>query len=82
MKQILNTFEMELCKPVITPTNCQFKLRSLTDEEWQTESRLMDNIPYASAVGSLMYAMVGSRPDLAFDVGLVSRFMSKPCREH
>ena len=42
----------------------------------------MDKIPYASAVGSLMYAMVGSRPDLAFDVGLVSRFMSKPSREH
>ncbi|XP_048620129.1 secreted RxLR effector protein 161-like [Brassica napus] len=42
----------------------------------------MDKIPYASAVGSLMYAMVGSRPDLAFAVGLVSRFMSKTSREH
>ena len=42
----------------------------------------MNKVPYASAVGSLMYAMVGSRPDLAFDVGLVSRFMSKPSREH
>lgn len=42
----------------------------------------MDSVPYASAVGSLMYVMVGSRPDLAFAVGLVSRFMSKPGREH
>ncbi|XP_056857206.1 secreted RxLR effector protein 161-like [Raphanus sativus] len=42
----------------------------------------MDSIPYASAVRSVMYAMVGSRPDLAFAVGLVSRFMSKPNREH
>uniref|UniRef100_A0A1J3K0P7 Retrovirus-related Pol polyprotein from transposon TNT 1-94 n=1 Tax=Noccaea caerulescens TaxID=107243 RepID=A0A1J3K0P7_NOCCA len=38
--------------------------------------------PYASAVGSLMYAMVGSKPDLAFAVGLISRFMSEPGRDH
>src|SRR5690606_33077814 len=30
----------------------------------------------------LMYAMVGSRPDLAYAVGLVCRFMSKPGTEH
>lgn len=80
--QVLKTFGMEHCKPVITPSNSQFKLKSLTDKEWLVESKNMDKIPYASAVGSLMYAMVGSRPDLAFAVGLVSRFMSKPSREH
>ncbi|XP_056852246.1 secreted RxLR effector protein 161-like [Raphanus sativus] len=42
----------------------------------------MERIPYASAVVSLMYAMVGSRPDLGFAVGYVCRFMSKPGREH
>ncbi|XP_048615745.1 secreted RxLR effector protein 161-like [Brassica napus] len=42
----------------------------------------MGRVPYASAVGSLMYAMVGSRPDLGFAVGYVCRFMSKPGREH
>ena len=80
--QVLKTFGMEFCKPVITPTNSQFKLKSLTDKEWLIEMKVMDSVPYASAVGSLMYAMVGSRPDLAFAVGLVSRFMSKPSREH
>lgn len=38
--------------------------------------------PYANAVGSIMYAMVSTRPDLAFGVGLVSRFMSNPSKEH
>src|SRR5690606_1419300 len=42
----------------------------------------MESVPYASAVGSLMYAMIGSRPDLAHAVGVVSRFMSKPGMDH
>ncbi|WZY93507.1 hypothetical protein YC2023_065836 [Brassica napus] len=42
----------------------------------------MDDVLYANAVGSLMYAMVRSIPELAFVVGLVSRFKSKPSREH
>eukprot|EP00253_Pinus_taeda_P019132 PITA_19132 len=37
---------------------------------------------YASAVGSLMYAMVCTRPDIAHAVGVLSRFMSKPGKEH
>ncbi|GJY79663.1 retrovirus-related pol polyprotein from transposon TNT 1-94 [Tanacetum coccineum] len=35
-------------------------------------------VPYASAVGSLMYDMVCTRPDLAHAVGVVSRFLSNP----
>ncbi|KAL2231740.1 UNVERIFIED_CONTAM: Retrovirus-related Pol polyprotein from transposon TNT 1-94 [Sesamum indicum] len=34
--------------------------------------------PYASAIGSLMYAMICTRPDIAHAVGVVSRFMSNP----
>lgn len=66
----------------MTPSNRQFKLKSLTDKEWFVEAKLMDSIPYASAIRSVMYAMVGSRPDLAYAVGLVSKFMSKPNCEH
>jgi len=36
----------------------------------------MSQIPYASVVGSLMYAMVSTRPDLAYAVSTVSQFMS------
>ncbi|XP_056848947.1 secreted RxLR effector protein 161-like [Raphanus sativus] len=42
----------------------------------------MEDVPYSSAVGSLMYAMVGSRPDLAYAVGMGCRYMSQPGREH
>ena len=42
----------------------------------------MSRVPYASAVGSLMYAMVCTRPDIAHAVGVLSRFMSNPGKEH
>ena len=42
----------------------------------------MAKVPYSSAVGSLMYVMVCMRPDLAHAVGIVSKFLSNPGREH
>lgn len=42
----------------------------------------MTRVPYASAVGSLMYAMVCTRPDIAQAVSVVSRYMSQPGKEH
>ncbi|KAL9286140.1 putative RNA-directed DNA polymerase [Arabidopsis thaliana] len=82
LKKVLKTFGMLEARPMITPTAAHFKLRSLSEEEKKTEAVHMERIPYASAVGSLMYAMVGSRPDLVFAVGFISRFISSPGREH
>jgi hypothetical protein len=42
----------------------------------------MSRVPYASAVGSLMYAMVCTRLDISHVVGVLSRYMSKPGKEH
>ncbi|XP_075095304.1 secreted RxLR effector protein 161-like [Nicotiana tabacum] len=42
----------------------------------------MKVVPYASAVWSLMYAMLCTRPDIYFAVDVVSRFQSNPGREH
>jgi len=42
----------------------------------------MSRVPYASVAGSLMYAMVCTRPDLAYAVSTVSRFMSNPAKQH
>eukprot|EP00253_Pinus_taeda_P006399 PITA_06399 len=48
----------------------------------QEEEEDMSRVPYASAVGSLMYAMVCTRPNIAQVEGVLSRFMSKPGKEH
>jgi len=42
----------------------------------------MKNISYASTVGSLMYAQVCTRPDIAFSVGVLGRYQSNPGIDH
>ena len=42
----------------------------------------MSVIPYSSIVGSLIYVMVSTQLDIAHAVGVVSRFLSIPGREH
>ena len=42
----------------------------------------MKNIPYASAIGSLMYAQVCTRPDIAFFVGMLGRYQSDLGLDH
>jgi hypothetical protein len=42
----------------------------------------MSKVPYSSVVGSLMYVMVCSRPDLSYAMSLVTRYMANPGRTH
>ena len=44
----------------------------------QEDMDYMSKVPYASIVGSLMYAMVCTRPDIAHAMGVVSRYMKNP----
>eukprot|EP00253_Pinus_taeda_P022522 PITA_22522 len=58
---------------------------NLSDEQCpktQEEEEDMSRVPSASAVGSLMYAIFCTRPYIAHAVGVLSRFMSKPGKEH
>lgn len=43
---------------------------------------MMDRVPYASLVGSSIFAMVCTRPDIAYSVGVLSRFMANPGKAH
>ena len=42
----------------------------------------MPLVPYTSIVGSLMYATVCTRPNIAQAVGVFSRYMENPAKEH
>ena len=46
------------------------------------EREEMKTIPYSSVVGSLMYAQVCTRPDIAFIVGMLGRYLSNPGSQH
>ena len=46
------------------------------------EIEYMSKVPYSSTIGNLMYVMVCTRPDIAHVVGVVSRYMNNPGKEH
>nr|KYP66486.1 Retrovirus-related Pol polyprotein from transposon TNT 1-94 [Cajanus cajan] len=79
IERVLERFNMKNAKPVITPLVGHFKL---SKKSCPTIREKMSTIPYSSAVGSLMYAMVCTRPDIAHAVGVVSRYLSNPGKTH
>jgi hypothetical protein len=82
IEEVLKRFNMEDCKPIGTPLDVNSKLLKLTEEEFEEIQGEMQSILYKATVGSLMYAMVGTRIDLAFPVSMVSQFMSKAGPSH
>ncbi|GLJ31516.1 hypothetical protein SUGI_0632490 [Cryptomeria japonica] len=78
IKKVLKRLNMQDAKAVSTPLASHFKLTKEMCPKAQEKVNKMSNIPYSSVVGSLMYAMVCTRPDIAHAVGVVSRFMSNP----
>ncbi|GJT41413.1 hypothetical protein Tco_0941278 [Tanacetum coccineum] len=75
-------FNMQDCKPISTPFPTDVKLSSKMSPSNEKERMEMSRVPYASAVGSLMFAMICTRPDIAHAVGVVSRYMAEPGRGH
>ena len=48
----------------------------------QDERERMSKIPYASSIGSIMYAMICTRPYVAYVLSMMSRYQSDPCESH
>jgi hypothetical protein len=82
IRKVLENFSMLDAKPVSTPLANHFRLSSNQCPKNAEEIEDMTRVPYASAVGCLMYAMVCTRPDLAHAVTTISRYMANPGREH
>src|SRR3954468_16433281 len=73
---------MKDAKPVSTLLAYHFKLSTAQCPKTDDEARDKSGIPYASAVGCMMYAMVCTRSDLAQSVGVMSKFLENPGRQH
>ena len=73
---------MKDCSPSVAPIvkGDSFNLNQCPKNDFEREQ--MKNIPYASAVGSLMYAQVCTRPDIAFVVRMFGRYQSDPGLDH
>nr|GEW65261.1 Gag-Pol polyprotein [Tanacetum cinerariifolium] len=82
VKNILQRFNMQDCKPISTSFPTDVTLSSKMSPSSEKERMEMYRVPYASAVVSLMFAMICTRPDIAHAVGVVIRYMAEPGREH
>ncbi|RVW92863.1 Retrovirus-related Pol polyprotein from transposon TNT 1-94 [Vitis vinifera] len=80
--KVLSRFGMSNCAPGDTPVakGDKFSLHQCPKNE--LEKKDMERFPYASAIGSLMYAQVCTRPDIAYIVGMLGRYLSNPGMDH
>jgi ATP-binding cassette subfamily B (MDR/TAP) protein 1 len=77
LKEILKCFRMEDCKAIGMPLDPKTKLKKNENKDVE-----MVKVPYQQAVGSLMYAMLCIRPDLAYPISVVNQHMDNPSIEH
>ncbi|KAH0606528.1 uncharacterized protein H6S33_003362 [Morchella sextelata] len=77
LKCVLIKYGFDESRPVATPIDNNVHLQKGTEAE-----KIDDPIIYQSIIGSLMYAVVGTRPDLAYPVTMLSQFSSCPTKTH
>ena len=75
--KILERFGMSDCNPCKTPCDVSFSNISHFDS-----TQLTDAKKYREMVGSLIYVMIGTRPDLSYIVTKLSQYMSQPSEAH
>ena len=80
--KVLRSFSMADAKPFGSTLPTNYKLSGKQSPKTKVDKAEMMKIPYASTIGSLMYAMVRTQPDIRYAVGMVSRFMSNTGRDH
>ena len=80
--KVLGRFNMHDSKKGFIPMQhglCLSKTKSPSTKE---ERDRMNKIPYASAIGSIMYAMLCTRPDVSYALSATSRYQSDPGDAH
>ena len=75
IEEVLSKFNHLNIKEASTPFDPSLKL-------FKNERRVVAQIEYASAIGSLMYIVQCTRPNIAFVVSKLSRFTTNPIYEH
>ncbi|KAL7137834.1 hypothetical protein ABFS83_10G120500 [Erythranthe nasuta] len=79
---VLKRFSMEESKKGFLPMSHGVRLSKSMRPQTQMEIEEMKRTPYASAIGSIMYGMLCTRPDIAYAVSVTSRYQSDPGPAH
>ena len=80
--KVLQCFNIDKGKVLSTPLLSYVKLSKQDCPVSEEDKAEMDKVPYVSAKGILMYEMIAARPNIAFQVGVVSKYMSNPDKKH
>jgi hypothetical protein len=80
--RVLTRFNMQHSSPSVAPVVKGDVFGSFQCPKTEDEKAQMRMIPYASVVGSLMYAQVCTRPDIAYVTGMLGRYLSNPGLDH
>ena len=78
IEKILENFSMTDSKPVSTPIDSYESI----NPPYKDSEPMANQLEYQQAVGSLMYTMTATHPDLAFTVGKFSQFCHNPTAHH
>ncbi|KAJ9553963.1 hypothetical protein OSB04_018008 [Centaurea solstitialis] len=82
IERVLERFAMATCSASVAPIQKGDKFGPYQCPKNELERKQMEKIPYASLVGSLMYAQVCTRPDISFAVGMLGRYQVNPGMDH
>jgi len=82
IENILRRFNLENCNLVRTPLDVNQTLIKDMSPKTAAEKKEMEGVPYREALGSLMYAYQGTRPDLGSAVTILSSFAENPGKAH
>jgi hypothetical protein len=82
ISDIIKRANMESCKIATTPANPSLKLSKSMCPTSIDDIEYMKKVPYRQLVGALLYLVSGTRPDLAFSVSQVCRYMQNPGNLH
>jgi ATP-binding cassette subfamily B (MDR/TAP) protein 1 len=74
--KVLKRFNMEEVKKGFLPMSHGIRLSNTQCPSTTDERRRMSRIPYASAIGSIMHAMICTRPDISYAHSVTSRYQS------
>lgn len=75
--EVLKRFSMSQCKPTHTPMQTKTVLHPHNDG-----ANTLTSNPHRQLIGSVMYLLLCTHPDISFPVSVLSKFLSSPTTEH
>lgn len=81
-EHVVNRFGLEHITPRNTPLPAGIILDSNMSPKTESEKKMMNDKPYRSVLGSVMWGQLATRPDLSFSVSMLARFQADPGIEH